>query len=324
MSQQYIRKVGLVVTKVVPHQASDQGLDLSNMQIQFHISAMDQGVPTTATIRVFNLADNTARSIQNEFQKVVLQAGYRDSNFGIIFQGTIKQVRRGRLSNIDKFVDIFAADGDDWFTFGGLKGTSEPSASSQDQLASSLVDSGIEKGQIDLSKAGVPGGGQAFLPRGKVRFGLAKYAANVIANSTNTSWFVQDGKINFLSRSGYLPGDIVVLTAQTGLVMVPEATIDGIHVKCLLNPLIKVGRRIQINNKAINSISPIKQDVLPGYFGAPLQAPASVTEDGVYRVLVIEHEGDSRGGERSPWFSNITCLALDSNNAGAQVKAGNQ
>lgn len=327
MSQQYIRKIGLLVTRVVPHQANDTGIDLSQMQVTFHVSAMDLGRPTTAVIRVFNLSETSAKAIQNEFQSVTLQAGYENSNYGVIFQGTIKQVRRGRLSNIDSFVDIYAADGDEWFTFGRVNGTREANATQQD-LTKALVTQGVEKGQIDLSKA-FNGGiyGDGGLPRGKVQYGFAKYAANDIANSTNTTWFVENGKVNFLSRQDYLPGEMVVLTSATGLIGVPEATIDGIHVKCLLNPLIKVGRRLQINNKLINSLSPLKQDILPGGFpslNSPLDFPASVTEDGVYRALVIEHSGDSRGGERSPWFTEIICLALDSSNPGAKIEAGNE
>lgn len=33
-----------------------------------------------------------------------------------------------------------------------------------------------------------------------------------------------------------------------------------------------------------------------------------VTDDGYYKIIVLEHEGDTRG---NPWYSNIVCLAVD-------------
>jgi hypothetical protein len=45
---------------------------------------------------------------------------------------------------------------------------------------------------------------------------------------------------------------------------------------------------------------------------------ACTTEDAKYRALVVEHCGDSRGGARSPWFTNITALALDAVQAGSR------
>jgi hypothetical protein len=33
-----------------------------------------------------------------------------------------------------------------------------------------------------------------------------------------------------------------------------------------------------------------------------------VADDGYYKIIVLEHEGDTRG---NPWYSNIVCLAVD-------------
>lgn len=306
MSKQYLRKVGLVVS------TGDRGLDLSNMHIIFKIWAMDTDRPPTAIIRIYNLKDDNSKKIAEEYTSVILQAGYDGGNFGMIFTGTIKQVHRGRIDAKDTFVDIYAADGDVWRTYGHLNETL--SQASQTDIANRIVqraaENGVTRGQIDVQNAGAGG---AFLPRGKVLFGLAVYAANDVANSTNTTWFVQDGKINFVPRRGYLPGEAIKLNTETGLIGVPEATIEGIMVKCLLNPKIKVGHRVQIDNKLINTLSPIKSLETGGFptFRSQPTFPARASEDGIYRVLVVEHSGDNRGSEQSDWFSNLTCLALD-------------
>jgi hypothetical protein len=43
----------------------------------------------------------------------------------------------------------------------------------------------------------------------------------------------------------------VVLTADTRLIGMPTQTMDGIMVKCLLNPLLLVNGRIKLDNASI-------------------------------------------------------------------------
>jgi hypothetical protein len=82
----------------------------------------------------------------------------------------------------------------------------------------------------------------------------------------------------------------------------PEATENGIMVRCYCNPAIKVGYSIQIDNKLVNQTLVKEQGM------ASWQAqyyPASTSADGLYRVLVIEHVGDSRGNS---WERNLPAV----------------
>jgi hypothetical protein len=111
--QQFLRKIGLVVT------AGSSGLDLSNMRIVFKVFQVDlPSTPNHATIKVYNLSDDTAKSVQKEFTAVRLQARYEGGSYGVIFNGTIKMVRRGRDNPTDTFLEILAADGDVARNFG--------------------------------------------------------------------------------------------------------------------------------------------------------------------------------------------------------------
>ncbi|MGC8165472.1 hypothetical protein ACP3WT_28400, partial [Salmonella enterica] len=58
----------------------------------------------------------TRQRIEQEFTRIVLQAGYA-GNYGIIFDGSVKQVRRGRENQTDTYLDITAADGDSAYNF---------------------------------------------------------------------------------------------------------------------------------------------------------------------------------------------------------------
>jgi len=315
--QQYIRKVGLFVSNVGASGPTPSGaaidqtpaLDLSNMRIVFKVFQSDLATPNYATIKVYNLSDDTATSVQKEFTAVRLQAGYEGGSYGMIFNGSIKMVRRGRDNATDTYTEILAADGDVARNFGFINKTFAAGATS-DQIFDALVNAlGLPVGyKPDLSNTA--------LSRGKVMFGMARDLMDDIAVTARCTWSIQNGQVQLVPLTSYIPGTAVVLNSNTGMIGLPEQTEDGVRVKTLLNPRIKIGCLVQINNKSIqgaflggqNLFAQGRLEQIPGLL-------PKVTNDGFYRVFVAEHEGDTRG---QPWYSNLVCLAIDSSAAPAQ------
>lgn len=296
MSEQWLRKIGLTVT------AGEKALDLSNMQVRFRTTQMDVegGYPPGAYIRVYNLSDQTARQVSEEYQKVILQAGYEQGEFASIFEGTIKHIRRGRLNAVDAYLDILAADGD-LARYAVLNKSLAAGWTSKD-VAGAINDVTSPMG-TPVDQSGLTGGVTGI--RGKVLFGLAYAHAESLATTEASTWSIVDGKMVFTKLTSYRPGEAVVLNADSGMIGVPESTIEGIEVKCLLNPKIKMGTRVHIDNKSINTTT-VKEPGFPRFGDRPYFA--TVTQDGFYRVCVVEHMGDTRGNE---WYSSLLCLALD-------------
>lgn len=295
MGQQYLRQVNLIVGN------SDTTIDLSQMHIQFQVFAPDTNQPPSAVIKVYNLKDDTANKIQKEFDKISLQAGYDEP--GVIFSGKITQVTKGAEDAKDRFVLISAADLDDFYNWGIVNKTLAKGASPQDQVnaivSSAAGSTGAKVGTIPNSL-----GTGGTLPRGKVLFGMAREHMSVVAKSNNMSWYIADGKINYVQNTGYLPGEAVVLNSSSGLLGVPEATNNGVECKCLINPKIKVGGRVQIDSSDLTTTSITTRTAQnAGSF------PANTSANGMYRVLVIEHAGDNRGNQ---FETSLTCLAVDS------------
>lgn len=292
-SVQYGRALSLVVFG-----ADFQGLDLSSLRIKFQVKRSDTMTPNTADIRVYNLEEKTAIRIRDEFKRVILQAGY-EGNFGVIFQGNIKQVILGRESASDTFIDIIAGDGDHAYNFAIVNATIAAGATQRDQInaaSTPMAAKGVTQGHIgELTTA--------QLPRGKVMWGNCRNYLRDAALTTNQSWSIQDEKITFVSNKSYLPGERVVLTSKTGMVGTPQQTNEGVNVKCLLNPRIAVGGRILIDNK---SIAQFKINLTVPNSPANIAPP--LTADGTYYVLVAEHSGDSRGTE---WYTTMICLNMD-------------
>lgn len=274
------------------------GIDLSELRCKFVVKRSDTMTPNVADIRVYNLEEKTALRIKNEFKRVILQAGY-EGNYGVIFQGNIKQVIIGRESATDTFIDIVAGDGDRAYNFSIVNTTIAGGGTQADQVNAAIgamSQKGVTAGHLgDMPKE--------VLPRGKVMYGNAKNYLRDVAQTSNKSWSIQDEKVTFVSKKSYLPGERVVLTSKTGMIGTPQQTNEGVNVKCLLNPMIKIASRIEIDNASIQNLK-INLTVP----NSAANIPAPLTADGVYYVLVVEHQGDTRGVD---WYSSLVCLNVD-------------
>lgn len=292
---QFLRFGQLVVS------AGNNGLDLSNLRFRFEVRASDVETPNTMSVRVYNLAPETVNKVVKEFNTVTLTAGYVNGNQGNIFQGDIKQFRFGRERNVDVFLDILAGDGDKAYSQSIINQTFPAGANDSQQLSAIAASMGIPSAPNNegfLTTGGI-------LPRGKTMFGMARLYAREIATKNDCRWSIQNGFVTLVPNTGYLPGTAVAINSASGMIGTPEQTDNGIKIRCYLNPLIKIGAAVKINNADINQ-AVIKSQFYPSYTSQ--YYPATVANDGMYRVLVAEHVGDTRGND---WYTELTCLDID-------------
>lgn len=292
MADQYLRKVSLEVGR-----ADGSGLDLSELRIRFSVTRGDIRTPHHATIRVTNLSRDTVKQIKAEFTQVQLQAGYQDA-YGMIFAGQIVQKREGRESPVDTYLDLICADGDEAYNFAVINTTLAAGWTYQDvyaALLTALKPFGITAGyapEFPATKG----------PRGKVMFGMVRDHLQALAQSAACSWFILDGKLDLVPLYSFVPGTAVVLTRKTGLIGLPQKTLNGgIVARCLLNSDIRPGRVVQLDNASI-------QDAEISVDFTAINFVPQTDEDGFYRVLCVNHSGDNRGQD---WYSEIICLARD-------------
>jgi hypothetical protein len=311
---QFGRKASLIVS------TGTVGLDLSAFRFTFRTTNSDAQTPNTLYVRAYNLAPETVQKIgtnaSTEFNTITLQAGYENGNFGIIFQGSIKQTATGRERNVDSYIDIWGADADEWYNFSVIS-KSIVAGQTPAQVINAITGAASVNGTPPVKFASDATGlindnglGTAqALSRGKVLFGMSRSYARDWANKYGFRWSLQNGEFVLVPITGYRPGEAVVLSSTTGLIGVPEATQDGVKVRVLLNPLIRIGALVQIAQSDINHITTLQQ----GLQIAP-SAAIVTTAAGFYRVMTCEMSGDMRGPE---WYSDLICLAVD-------VSASNQ
>lgn len=320
-TEQYKRKATLVVGR--PERLSNNpsayvpgsALDLSEFHFTFSTVQQDVESPSNCSIRVYNLSRQTLDNLtKNEYSTVVLQAGY-EGRYGVIFKGTLKQFRIGKESATTTYLDLLASDGDQAYNYSVVAKTLAASSTPQDRINAALAamaPNGVTAGHLMPFTGGV-------LPRGKVLFGMARAAVRNEARQQGATWEIANGQVNIIPLDGYLPGEAVELNALTGMIGIPEQTENGIRVRSLLNPLITVGGLVKIDNRSINRI--VQQNpraatvAYNSYTG--IQLLATVTNDGLYRVFVAEHQGDTRG---QAWYTDIVCLAVDPSSKKVQVR----
>src|SRR5579863_3749594 len=131
----WLRFAQLIVLK---SSSEEIALDVSNLRFRFEVRADDADSLNTLTVRVYNPSPNTAKTIIQEYDRVILTAGYVDGLKGNIFQGTIQQYKYGRERNVDSYLDLFAADGDEARNFGTVN-ASRPAGTTDEQSLADIA-----------------------------------------------------------------------------------------------------------------------------------------------------------------------------------------
>lgn len=299
MSTLYGRRISLTFAAGDGH-----AVDMSELHVQFSVRQFEAMTPNMLDVRIFNVSLGTALRLRSEFDRVIIQAGY-DGQFGTLFEGSIVQTRRGRVSPVDTYVDVTAFDADQGHNFAVVNKTLAAGATPSDVhkcLLDSMTPYGVTEGFTDTLSG-------PTLPRGRAIYGMARDHLRDLADGTGCNWNLKDGKLNFVSETGYLPGETVILNSTTGMIGLPQQTQEGIMVRTLLNPNLKINSLIKIDNA---SIQQARIDILLNGAQTPQQAlnlPDISQSDGVYQILALDHNGDTRG---QSWYSEITCLATDS------------
>lgn len=300
MAQYWRRKASLLLVE------GQRALDLQEFRFTFETKQTDVQSPSNCAIRVYNLSAATVSQLRGEFSRVVLQAGYEGASYGVIFDGTIKQYGIGKEGATDTYLDVLAADGDLSHNFGYVNVTLAAGSSSQERvttIVNQLKDKGARLGYVGLEQTG------GVLPRGKVLFGMARAALNSEVRTAGATWSIAAGKVNVIPLDGYMPGEAVVLSSETGLIGRAQQTADGVEFTCLLNPRLQPGSLVRIDEASVNRVSNTAANPagIPYNQWAAPQFLANVTTDGLYRAVVVEHQGDTRGQN---WYTKVVALAV--------------
>ncbi|MGG6461392.1 baseplate hub protein [Solilutibacter silvestris] len=293
------------------------GFNLSDLHIQFHVVCATSQSLKHAVIRVWNLSRDNATKVMNEFTKITLLVGYEGVNgdgepMRTLIDGQIAEVRSGSEDAVNSYLEMIVQDGDMGANNGSMSKTISDGWTDDDVLNTLLPE--WKNYQVTLGYkptfTTTPG------PRDKVLHGGLRELTTELAKRQGCDWFIEDGQLNFVPRGKSIPGQAIQISTTGGMIGVPIQTYQGIEARCLMNPAIRVGRTIQIENAAINVAkrnTPVVGVTNAGDVFPSLNAPTE--QFGSYRVGYLEHSGDTRGNQ---WETYVICTSID----GTQPNSG--
>jgi hypothetical protein len=318
VSQQYLRQLSLVLAD-----PAGKGLDFGALRVTFEIHRGDLLTPNSCDIKIYNLSDATASTIDTEFTQLLLKVGYEGQALQQIFYGSIKQVRKGREDQRNSYVAITAADGDTALNFSCLALTLAAGSTPANAVEALIKQMATAANSSPTTDTGGQTVSQGYTPalssnqsaRGRVYYGLCKDHLRNFAAASGCNATIQDGQVHLIPLNSFIPGAVVLVTPATGLIGVPEQTQNGLEMSVLLNPNIKIGQLVQLKSADVNQYR-YGLDLHSTQINSLLaESTAKLNSQGLYYVMRAEHSGDTRG---NAWYSKLTCLAVDATYTNAQ------
>lgn len=279
--RQYMRRYRLVISS----KKTGVGFDVSDLRITFKIEKKAKGSGNNAAILVYNVTDDSIASIQ-EGDKLSLEAGYRDGNYGLIYSGDVVQVYQTHDDDVDTAMTIMCQDADVFLTKSITMATIGAGAS-----ADEILNKCLEGSQDDVTRGAVTKNLlQTLLPRGKVIFGKSADYVEQIAKSNQAQLFIENGTVNIVAADEYNSSTAVELNPMTGLLGTPEQTKEGVKAKCLINPTLRINTLVHIDKAYVNAMQNTKD-------GA--KKNKEMNASGIYKVISLTYSGDTRGDD---WY----------------------
>lgn len=299
MTLQYLREWRVVVNGV-ELSGDDTG---RGFKVRFDTHQALSSTPHHANIYIYNLSAQTLARMQKEKGRVELYAGYRGAS-GKIFGGQAIQVRAGRENVVDSYVHVLATSSEDARNYAVTNEALAKGHTLNDRLqlaVKSMREHGVKPGTMDNL-------GSRQFPRNYVFSGMTHDLLREVCEAAGATWHIHDDKLTVLKSTGTLPGGVIEMNSETGMVGLPEQTLGGVIVRCLLNPRIYPGSRIHINESSIQraGFSPATRDSAQN---VELESGLlSLAADGIYKVWQVGHVGDTRG---DPWWNEMVCTKQD-------------
>lgn len=340
MSDNWLRHFELQLTD-----DKGNGIGLSDFKVTFHIQKMPATIFNgfVGNIKIYNLSQETQNRIKKkEFLHIKLIAGYdgippvvsaadvgvakpvssgdsgqaNSANYGVIFSGDIRFFITGKDNLTDSWILLQCIDSWEGHLNSKVKTTVSSGWKYNDLFSlgmKSYAPYGIQQGSVPEMPTTV-------FPRGRVIYQNTAELMYHVADQCKADWWYEDKKVNLIPQDKYLQ-EAIVLNSNTGLIGMPQQTMGaGVNVRCLINPRIKLGGLIRLDQASIyrQALSSDQVSRSSGMLGEQQSGsnlyvdgvtgsqPASINTDGDYIVGSMDYTGDTRG---QAWYIDLLCLA---------------
>ncbi len=280
--RQYFRNVRLVVG------LGSTALDLTGLRFRFEVlkNQLTSRLQNASKIEVFNLGKNSRDKIEERGTQVELQVGY-GNELRTLFKGQLRRAFSVHES-VEWITTIYANE--EWKAI-------------QDSTINKAWSAGIPVATViaDIIKTfGAAASRPLFQDVGALPTmlgprsftGSSAAAMEELAETHGFTWGWVDGRFEVTGPEPNFSDKVVEISASTGMIGSPVVTDLGVEVTTLLNPALKVHRKIQIKS--------VGAGVKVGLIETRETVPT--LREGVYIIGEIEAVGDTHGND---WLSKI-------------------
>jgi hypothetical protein len=285
-------------TAYTAHVLSDSDNEDTSLRVTFSIKKDGWTNPNFSEIVVYNMAPDTENLLIQSGTRVMVEAGYVNGEFGVIYDGNIFQPMWEREDNITTKVTFKCIDAMD-IIYDNMVECAGTVLQSMKQMIADMASKSRKPFKIKAISETMP---DPKMARTKVFFDSPTYYLRKYAQMGGTlpSTIDRDIILNRpqepLPESAYLYA-MTLSPLEGGLIGTPQQTQDGVNFTMLLNPSVTVFNPspmlIKIDNTYIR-----QTEIRTGSKGV-----SRLDEDYVYKVIGVNHVGDTRGSE---WYTHVT------------------
>ena len=271
----YDRRSSLVIAPV----SGAPGRELTGLRVVFEVKKTSQSHANTASVKVYNLRQDTRNAILVKKAALILKAGYSWSGaeLPVVASGVVLRVEHSAASpDVETSVDL--RDGGLGLDDSKVR-RAYPAGSIVGDVVKAIV---ATMPDVTLGTLDAEAMTRKFTSK-RVLSGSSRVALDGIATAYGFEWSVQDGVLQALDRTNAKGQQYsaAVISAKTGMIGSPTKTDAGCKVDSLLLPFVLPGSFIKVESSFCS-----------GYF----------------KALTVEHKGDTHGDE---WKTTIDAKSLD-------------
>lgn len=270
---------------------------IENLRIDFDINVNFNNIADRGTIEVYNMNENSRSKIQRDGIALILEVGYEDGNFGMIFSGKIQNVIPTRERE-DIVTKIYCYDGEQAYRKYLYNKTIKKRSLNQ-----VLTDIAKENGIAIVT----PQFENATLEN--ITFtGTMKDTLQTLSKRFGFLWTLSNNVINITKKYSK---NVFVISPTTGMIGIPAYTNYGANVSMFINPSIRVGDKIRLESRfadfQVGDLTVTNLNV--GDLGQKAfnQKISRGTITGDYGIFAIIYKGSNRD---TNFTANLQCRSI--------------
>lgn len=240
-------------------------IEITDLRIKFDVKKNLAKNPNPCTIFVYNLAETTRNEIERGLARITLYAGY-DNSPRLLFSGD----RKFAASKQDKTeweTKIEVTDGGRAFAHARMNRSYKPPI----QVRQVLRDAAASMNTTLPSEIEKATQLQQSIPVGLSLVGPTRDILTQMLAPYNYGWSFQNGQLQILRDEDVRPGDLIVVSEDTGMIGSPERVSpdhkkdrSDITFEMLMYPELNPGRAVQVISRSIKGNFKIKEVVHTG------------------------------------------------------------